>query len=95
MTEEQERKTEPAEGGSRIARHIKATKVALKQDNTSLMGFKQGKELDYQLYEYTHSSRRAFIIAKYLYLLTKLLTLYTAKGVGRIVRRIRAEEAKP
>ena len=95
MTKKKERKAGPPEGGSRIDYHIKKTNTALKRDNSSIMGISGGREPDFQLYEYTHGSRRVTIAGIYIYLLMKLLTLYMAKGVWWAFHRRKPEGDKP
>ncbi len=94
MTKKKERKARPPKGGSRIDYHIRATKTSLKRDNSSMMREAGGRKFDYQLCEYTHGTR-APLAGMYLYFLTKLLTLYMAKGVWWAFHRRKSEGDKP
>lgn len=95
MVKKKERETELPEGVSRIGCHIKKTRVALRHDNSSIMDINKGSEPNYQIYEYTHGSRRVFIAGMYLYLLTKLIVLYVAKGVWWAIHPRKPEGDKP
>ena len=87
MDEQRQKHTEAADGHSRIDSHIRKTRMAMSLDNLNTLPVKQDAISRPHMSEFGFSNYQGRIAGRYLYLVTKLLCLYTVKGVGWLFRQ--------
>ena len=87
MDKKKEHRKERVEVDSRIDYHIRKTKMALNLSKLTAMHQNKEKTRSYFSLEFSGSTRGGQIIALYLYLFIKLMTLYLVKGLRWLIRR--------
>ena len=86
MDKKKEHRTERVEGESRIDYRIRRTKMALNLSNLTAMSPNKEATRSYFSLEFGASARGGQIIALYLYLVIKLMTLYLVKRLRWLIR---------